>query len=304
MEGIVPTLLQHNPTPCIFARSLEIINEIASILVPSIHTPVHQMIKPAMPVQIFYPTDYGAHLRTQRDILDSFVRDMGKALNAFIILRPISQLWRDMWEEQAAIDKSFELGSSLDTFLQDAIEHTYYYSSYHAFDDFRNEHLRKFGHKPFAVPLVEERWAVGAAVTADEYNESLRRLQLCRAWILKILFTNKNNLVVFPISTVSPRHRHDPVEKFHQIPTDELFLLAMLRSPDLVVPIGEVPYHSTVTNKEEYLPVAANVVAYPGMDRWLLDSVEAVLRKSGRPTEVLVGARAFAASAGEPRNRP
>lgn len=66
-----------------------------------------------------------------------------------------------------------------------------------------------------------------------------------------------------------------------------------MRSPDVVIPICEVPYHSKITNTKEFLPVAVNVVGTPGSDFWLLNTMKTLLRRSGREVEVQTGKRMF-----------
>lgn len=71
---------------------------------------------------------------------------------------------------------------------------------------------------------------------------------------------------------------------------------ALLGFPDIVVPIGDVPYDSKITHKVEYLPVVANVVGAPGTDFQLLQAVEKVLKLAKRPTSVATGSRMFPSS--------
>lgn len=54
----------------------------------------------------------------------------------------------------------------------------------------------------------------------------------------------------------------------------------MARAPDLVVPIGEIPYNSTVTLKTEYMPVTMSFVAAKGCDFMLVNLIED-LEKTG-----------------------
>ena len=44
-------------------------------------------------------------------------------------------------------------------------------------------------------------------------------------------------------------------------------------APDFVVPIGEAPYNSTITQHVEYLPVAVNFMAAKGCDGMLFELI-------------------------------
>ena len=50
--------------------------------------------------------------------------------------------------------------------------------------------------------------------------------------------------------------------------------------PDLVVPVREIPYNSTVTLKTEYMPVTMSFVAARGCDLMLVNLIEK-LEKAG-----------------------
>jgi hypothetical protein len=141
---------------------------------------------------------------------------------------------------------------------------------------------------------VEQRWASGATVSAVQYEQGLRKLEVYRTWLLSHVYKDKKDLMVLPISPVEPHYRDERTESpSYQTATDELFLSPMLRSPDIAIPIGEIPYQSRTTGNQEQLPVAINVVRTPGMDDWVLESMRTVLRKSGRPCRVKPGSRIF-----------
>lgn len=54
----------------------------------------------------------------------------------------------------------------------------------------------------------------------------------------------------------------------------------MARVPDLVVPVGEIPYNSTVSLKTEYMPVTMSFVAARECDLMLVSLIED-LEKAG-----------------------
>ena len=54
----------------------------------------------------------------------------------------------------------------------------------------------------------------------------------------------------------------------------------MARVPDLVVPVGEIPFNSTVTLKTEYMPVTMSFVAARGCDLMLVNLIEELEKAS------------------------
>ena len=59
-------------------------------------------------------------------------------------------------------------------------------------------------------------------------------------------------------------------------------------TPDFVVPVGEAPYNSSITNHVEYLPVTANLMAAKGCDGMLF-SLIGDLFEAGILNEALAG---------------
>lgn len=189
-------------------------------------------------------------------LIDSFVEDMEKYLGASITKLSIRKSWQEAPPEGAPSD--------IEKYLKDVVVHTYYYSFYHASDAFRADHMEKFGHKPYVIPFVEQRWASGAAATDEKHTEAMRKLEVYRSWLLATLFKadDKKTLVVLPISLVEPHYQDEKTDSpSYQTATDELYL-----SP---------------------------ILGAPGMDHWVLDSAKTVLSKSGRLLEVSTGRRMF-----------
>lgn len=62
--------------------------------------------------------------------------------------------------------------------------------------------------------------------------------------------------------------------------------------PDLVVPVGEIPYNSTVSLKTEAMPVTMSFVAAKGCDLMLANLIED-MEKAGDITPVRTGPRMY-----------
>lgn len=62
--------------------------------------------------------------------------------------------------------------------------------------------------------------------------------------------------------------------------------------PDLVVPVGEIPYNSTVSLKTEYMPVTMSFVASRGCDLMLVNLIQD-LEAEGILKPVKTGSRMY-----------
>jgi Asp-tRNA(Asn)/Glu-tRNA(Gln) amidotransferase A subunit family amidase len=65
-------------------------------------------------------------------------------------------------------------------------------------------------------------------------------------------------------------------------------------APDLVVPVGEIPYNSTISLKNEFMPVTLSFVAARGCDLMLVNLIED-LEKAGILKPVSTGPRMYPA---------
>lgn len=140
------------------------------------------------------------------------------------------------------------------------------------------------------------RWGLGQSVTDAQHEEGTRRLSVYRSWLPdQVLLQHGNNAVlILPISERAPNYRDTPPpEPSIQTGFDPLYLSPILGSPDLMLPIGQIPYDSKVTGCEEVLPVCVTLVGKPGGDADLIKLARSVSQSSGRPIIVRTGSSMF-----------
>lgn len=123
-------------------------------------------------------------------------------------------------------------------------------------------------------------------------------MEIYKAWLLTAMRAESTSeaepLVVLPIGNVAPNYRDEPSPSPRwQSALDQLFLPPILGTPDIAIPIGEVPYESKITKRTEYLPVVIDVMGAANKDLELLQAIEKVMDVSGRPTTVTTGTRIF-----------
>ena len=222
-------------------------------------------------------------------IIDDFLNDMEKSLSAKIVKVSIKDMWKGKHPQGVCYD--------LDEYLHDVVTRTFYYGYYHAFEEFRKRYPEKHdGKPPYVVPFVHRRWAKGAAVSDAQHGDASRRMDVYRQWLLDNVFhcDEQETFIILPISDVQPNYRDElSPSPEDQSALDQLFLSPILGAPDISVPIGEVPYISKISERQEYLPVLANLVGAPGHDLDLFHAIRKVFTFSGRPNSVLTGSRMF-----------
>lgn len=106
--------------------------------------------------------------------------------------------------------------------------------------------------------------------------------------------TCSEGIYIYPYSTGKTQYRN----VYTDAPTDPPMgfkdgrIATMAGAPDLVVPVGEVPYNSTVSLTTEYMPVTLSFVAARGCDLMLVNLIQE-LQDAGVLKPVKTGATMY-----------
>ncbi|KAI0445859.1 amidase signature domain-containing protein [Xylaria telfairii] len=282
-DGMVATYPRFD-TPCIFSRELGHLDRILQSWIPT--EQASYTVNPSYEI-VFLQEYLPVSNPDQMALINGFIEDMLTHLPATLTKISIRDTWKNT--------RPTGLPERVDEYLRDVITHTYYYAFYHSTDSFRKEYSASYnGEPPYVIPFVGRRWDKGAAVTTAQHDDATKKLDVYKDWLMGTLFPSHQRLVVLPVANAMPNYR-DVVSSSpdEQSALDELFLSPILGAPDIVVPIGDVPYKSRITQKIEDLPVVANVVGAPRTDFQLLRTISQVIKLSERPTSVAVGSRMF-----------
>ncbi|OAR02180.1 hypothetical protein LLEC1_06508, partial [Akanthomyces lecanii] len=155
----------------------------------------------------------------------------------------------------------------------------FYHDQYHSLEGFRNDYARKYGRPAFVHRALHWQWEVGKAISKDERDECWRRSEVYRHWMLdKILKAGSQDTVVMmplPIEAGQPNYRDAPPPPYSLLSGyAALHMSPMLGAPEVTAPVGDIPYMSTVTDREEALPVSVSLIGAPGTDLLLPRLVE------------------------------
>ncbi|KAL4781350.1 amidase signature domain-containing protein [Aspergillus varians] len=147
------------------------------------------------------------------------------------------------------------------------------------FTDYANQHD---GRQPFINPGPLVRWAWGQENGGDAaYTTALTNKTIFKDWWESEGYgvTNEEScsqgIYIYPYSTGKTQYRNE----YTGSPTEPPMgfkdgrIGSMAGVPDFVVPVGEVPYNSTVSRRTEYMPVTMSFVAARGCDLMLVDLV-------------------------------
>ncbi|KAG9503352.1 hypothetical protein J7337_006197 [Fusarium musae] len=287
LRGLIKTYALFD-TPCIFARSFDIVKRVANIWRADSYS--RTMRQPKRPYRLVYPVDYfPMESSEQMSLITSFIDDVKKLAPATLVPFSIRESWKQ--------NHPSGVSSDIDEYLQDVVKRTFYHQFYHSSANFRDQYSKRHqGQLPYVIPFVQRRWAQGASVSNEEHEEATNRLLIYKNWLHEELFGDAKfeSIVILPVADASPVYRDEILKSpENQSALDQLFLPPILGAPDIVIPIGDIPYHSKITGRTGFLPVVANLVGEPTRDLELLHAVEIILRKSGRATDVMTGPRMF-----------
>lgn len=156
------------------------------------------------------------------------------------------------------------------------------------------------GDMPFIDPSPLERWTFGrtldpAQVRPPAFTNKTVFLNWFRGQVLggSNNQTCANSLFLYPQSVGATNYRNryfgPPTSPYNFIP---LRIAVHAGTPDFVLPIGDLPYNSTITGTQKFLPVTLSVVTQAGCDLMLF-SLFAALQDAGILNPVKTGPTMF-----------
>ncbi|KAK7419721.1 hypothetical protein QQZ08_010734 [Neonectria magnoliae] len=234
--------------------------------------------KTKLPKRIIYPVDLHAAVdNIQQAGMKQFISTLEKFLGVQVEEINIGETWAEDRPAEAHDE-------GMQTYMKDAPFCSWCYEYYHAFDDFRDEYSDR---------------NVGKAVTADEYREHAKRLNVYRKWfhehIMAINSTHKAEaIMILPCGTSDIRHRDEsstPPTTSEGVTPE--YLAPILGAPHLAVPFAQQAYQSRITERTEYQPVCVSLMGACGSEWAMIQLVKQAFEKAQWRTQVNTGRVAF-----------
>ena len=137
------------------------------------------------------------------------------------------------------------------------------------------------GKRPFINPSPLIRWAYGQNnLPAGAADQAIQNATIFRNWweknvIIPTPESCSDSILLYVSSSGSPSYRNR-YGGAPGVPTGISIgrLSGFAEEPDMVFPIGQASYNSTITGQEEVLPVAVSVVAAKGCDGMIFTLAE------------------------------
>lgn len=283
-DGVIGQFPQFD-MPVFFGRDISKFSDFISVWYgdfPMLEVPSQK------PIKILYPLDYlPTPNPAQTLLIDKFVRGLEVAMN---VTRTDIYL-AEYWENECPDGPEH---SDISAYLKLAGSYPYYRDSYYDLAGFRDEYTKQYGKPPFVHEAMRWQWDIGKSISVEQRDMYWRRSEIYRHWLLNRVFdAHSNNLktiMILPIEAGEPNYRESKPAPFSILSGySSLNMAPMMRAPELTAPVGEIQFHSTVTDRIEPLPIAVSIIGTPGMDLILADVVEKGLEAVGLPTWVKTG---------------
>ncbi|KZO91038.1 amidase signature enzyme, partial [Calocera viscosa TUFC12733] len=252
---------------------------------------------PSFPTNLLVPADYWPSTAVAQPIFASFISKLQDFLGATISNTTLDQVWNATALPELNQTLSLYMNTTYpiiigyDQFMNWT---TPFYDAYQAANPGQG--------LPFADPVPISRWGFAVSQGGAAYDNELAKQAFFTNWTINNLVvpdpnTCTKSLLLYPQSAARTTYRN-AYRSAPGIPSGfssgRISNLAGL--PEIVVPLGQAPYNSTISGVQDFLPVTISIVAGKNCDYMLFDLTEK-LQDAGIITSVLTGRYSYPLSA-------
>ncbi|KAI0201069.1 amidase signature domain-containing protein [Astrocystis sublimbata] len=157
---------------------------------------------------------------------------------------------------------------------------------------FREDYHRKFNAAPFVAQTTRYIWEGGSAPPA-EFVAALQEVKEHNMWFSKNV-VDENTIMVIPRFSLDRRDEYlpDPLKR-EWMGWDSNLHASFGGYPNLMVPIGQLPFASEISQRQEVFPVTLAITGARGTDLSILRLVHDFLAEHGPATGVQAGRSAY-----------
>ncbi|KAL4900076.1 hypothetical protein BDW74DRAFT_171021 [Aspergillus multicolor] len=141
------------------------------------------------------------------------------------------------------------------------------------------------GRRPFIDPVPLSRWNWGLTYPDEQLDIELNNKEIFKGWwnsTVQVFDEERcaDSLVLYVGTAATPTYRN-VYRDISDIPLgfSSARISNMAGVPDMVVPVGQARYNSTITLREEYLPVAVDIIAPHGCDLMVFNLVNELVER-------------------------
>lgn len=202
----------------------------------------------------------------------------------------------DNWKENNPLG----IHKSLAQYFKNTLPWAYATTQYHTYKSFQDDYVKTFGYTSYFSPEAQFKMEWLPTVTSEMHEQAVNQLGVFREWFEgNIIPASKAGeteaVLLIPWTTGNPDYRDMYRDKpdWAGYGWSYYMVAPFARAPEAMLPIGQTPYWSRVTNREEWLPATIVVVGARGSDANLLSLLRDMMETTGLRTSLQVGRTPF-----------
>ncbi|KAK0659739.1 amidase signature domain-containing protein [Cercophora samala] len=220
--------------------------------------------------------------------VDELFTKTAEKLAKFLGTELVNVSLEDTWKRTNPVktDKGF-LAHYAKTFMT-VVRKDYYDSG----AKFREDYQRKFDAAPFVVQTTRYLWG-GATEPLAEYQRALLEVKEHNAWFSENI-VDEETIMVLPRFSLDRRDEYlpDPWKREWMV-WDSNLHASIGGYPNLMMPIGQLPFDSEISQRQEVFPVTLAITGAHGTDLAMIRLVHDFLAEHGPATGVQPGKSAY-----------
>lgn len=219
------------------------------------------------------PTAGTSDLTAGDQVVVDFVQKLASFLSANVSANNYTEQWTQTHPENTPADVQEFVGTTWAVLC--ALEQTELVRK-----PFEKYSAKYNGRIPFVNPSTNGTWAYADTLSPTMLDVAISNQTVFTDWFnTEVLPTRaescSESLFLYVFTKAAPLYRNLAGDHFNGalMGLNTGFISPLVGNPDFSIPLGQVPYNSSVTLHEEFFPVSIRMMAAPGCDLMLLDLI-------------------------------
>ncbi|KAJ5113150.1 amidase [Penicillium angulare] len=288
-EGVIP-FSKNFDTFGVFTRDMKTLTLASSVLYSQTAEVSSCFEKPT---RLVYLSEYWPVEDTESSVI--FERSIEKLERALGIKRTELSLGK-LWSETNPVGTSL----SIDDYFKKTFVTASAPDQWDMLKKFHLEFQNAFGHAPPLNPQLQWKMKFLPNQTIEMQREGEKQVMVFRNWFHKHVMQKDDegcaeSILVLPWTNGQPSYRDEyrPPPNWTGEGWFFYFISVYGGAPEIILPLGQTRYHSRMTQREEWLPVAIGIVGARGTDTAFVSFMNETLTIANLPRKVDVGRSAF-----------
>ncbi|KAM4067282.1 amidase-like protein [Hirsutella rhossiliensis] len=152
----------------------------------------------------------------------------------------------------------------------------------------------KFDSAPYVCKVTQWLWNRGQAMTSSRKHEASNEVTMHNEWLFQHILNDQSTIMIITRYKLDYRNEYLSAPQDRDLyGFDSNFHASFAGVPSIIFPVGQCPFYSQVTQRQEFFPVCLSIIEPEDKDIGLLSPVRDFLAGNGLPSSVLNGSTPF-----------